>query len=168
MLENLKQPCPCGSEKPISACCLPLLQGKDRARTAEELLRARYTAFTRGDVDFVLETHHSRTRGEVKRDEVEEWSKGSEWLGLRILQKEAGGEGDEKGTITFHARYKAREGEKAQDHYEHAIFERENGAWRFLDAQGLKQGPIVRSEPKVGRNDPCPCGSGKKYKKCHG
>ena len=28
--------------------------------------------------------------------------------------------------------------------------------------------PIKRREPKVGRNDPCPCGSGKKYKKCHG
>jgi preprotein translocase subunit SecA len=28
--------------------------------------------------------------------------------------------------------------------------------------------PVRRSEPKVGRNDPCPCGSGKKYKKCHG
>ena len=28
--------------------------------------------------------------------------------------------------------------------------------------------PIVNAEPKVGRNDPCPCGSGKKYKKCHG
>jgi preprotein translocase subunit SecA len=27
---------------------------------------------------------------------------------------------------------------------------------------------IIRDEPKVGRNDPCPCGSGKKYKKCHG
>jgi preprotein translocase subunit SecA len=27
---------------------------------------------------------------------------------------------------------------------------------------------IVRDQPKVGRNDPCPCGSGKKYKKCHG
>ena len=26
--------------------------------------------------------------------------------------------------------------------------------------------PIVRSAPKIGRNDPCPCGSGKKYKKC--
>jgi len=25
----------------------------------------------------------------------------------------------------------------------------------------------VREEPKIGRNDPCPCGSGKKYKKCH-
>jgi preprotein translocase subunit SecA len=28
--------------------------------------------------------------------------------------------------------------------------------------------PMRRNEPKVGRNDPCPCGSGKKYKKCHG
>jgi preprotein translocase subunit SecA len=28
--------------------------------------------------------------------------------------------------------------------------------------------PVVRTEKKVGRNDPCPCGSGKKYKNCHG
>jgi len=33
---------------------------------------------------------------------------------------------------------------------------------------GQTLNPIVREEPKVGRNDPCPCGSGKKYKKCHG
>jgi len=32
----------------------------------------------------------------------------------------------------------------------------------------LQQGQIVRDAPKVGRNDPCPCGSGKKYKQCHG
>lgn len=32
----------------------------------------------------------------------------------------------------------------------------------------VKQAPIVRQTPKIGRNDPCPCGSGKKYKKCHG
>jgi preprotein translocase subunit SecA len=31
-----------------------------------------------------------------------------------------------------------------------------------------KSAPIIREGPKVGRNDPCPCGSGKKYKKCHG
>jgi hypothetical protein len=31
-----------------------------------------------------------------------------------------------------------------------------------------KVATIRRDEPKVGRNDPCPCGSGKKYKKCHG
>jgi SEC-C motif len=33
---------------------------------------------------------------------------------------------------------------------------------------GERQGTIVHDEPKVGRNEPCPCGSGKKYKKCHG
>ena len=33
---------------------------------------------------------------------------------------------------------------------------------------GERQGTIVNDSPKVGRNDACPCGSGKKYKKCHG
>jgi preprotein translocase subunit SecA len=35
-------------------------------------------------------------------------------------------------------------------------------------SRGEKRQPIKRDMPKVGRNDPCPCGSGKKYKKCHG
>ena len=38
----------------------------------------------------------------------------------------------------------------------------------YFDPSGpVKQEP-VRVEPKIGRNDPCPCGSGKKYKQCHG
>src|SRR5436853_1802722 len=54
---------------------------------------------------------------------------------------------------------------------------RRRGSMRFTGpnqgaaAAGEEAGKIktiVRSEPKVGRNDPCPCGSGKKYKKCHG
>jgi preprotein translocase subunit SecA len=36
------------------------------------------------------------------------------------------------------------------------------------EASQAKQETVVRAQPKVGRNDPCPCGSGKKYKKCHG
>ncbi|MDZ7765043.1 MAG: SEC-C metal-binding domain-containing protein [Melioribacteraceae bacterium] len=42
---------------------------------------------------------------------------------------------------------------------------------RPQDDQGGRRGkvqPVVRQEEKVGRNDPCPCGSGKKYKHCHG
>ncbi|HEX4853478.1 preprotein translocase subunit SecA [Arenimonas sp.] len=34
--------------------------------------------------------------------------------------------------------------------------------------EGVLATPVLRDEPKVGRNDPCPCGSGKKYKQCHG
>jgi preprotein translocase subunit SecA len=40
---------------------------------------------------------------------------------------------------------------------------------KAVDASASAEGqPARRNEPKVGRNDPCPCGSGKKYKKCHG
>jgi preprotein translocase subunit SecA len=37
----------------------------------------------------------------------------------------------------------------------------------FDPSAPIKQEP-VRVEPKIGRNDPCPCGSGKKFKQCHG
>ncbi len=160
--------CPCGSKLELEKCCLPLIQGKAKANTAEELLRARYTAFTRGDIDFILETHHSRTRHEVKREEIEEWSKGSEWLGLKIVQQEMGKKEDNQGTIVFGALYRDRKEGKDHEHWEKSFFEKESGNWRFLDAQGIQTGPYRRTEPKLGRNDPCQCGSGKKYKKCCG
>ena len=158
--------CPCGSELGLSQCCGPILSGKKKAATAEDLLRARYTAFTQGNVDFVVQSHHTRTRDEVKRDEIEEWSKSSVWLGLKIVQKEAGETSDQQGSVVFCAKYEA-EGKK-HDHWEQALFEKEGGEWHFLDARGIQQGPVHRTEPKVGRNDPCACGSGKKYKKCCG
>ncbi len=45
-----------------------------------------------------------------------------------------------------------------------------NGAAAGPEGNGEaeKQKTVVREQPKVGRNEPCPCGSGKKYKKCHG
>ncbi len=158
--------CPCGSQVSLADCCLPYVKGKRKAETAERLLRARYTAFTQGEIDFILDTHHSKTRGEIKRDEVADWAKSSEWLGLEIQQKSGGEPTDAQGQIIFLARYRA-DG-KEHDHWEHSLFEKEEGEWKFLDAQGLQQGPIRRTEPKIGRNDPCSCGSGKKYKKCHG
>ena len=45
-------------------------------------------------------------------------------------------------------------------------FVRENNQWYYVDGKG--QEPVRRESPKVGRNDPCTCGSGKKYKKCCG
>ncbi len=55
----------------------------------------------------------------------------------------------------------------AQGHAEHA--ERmESGIQSTQTRTAEPPKPIVNTQPKVGRNDPCPCGSGKKYKKCHG
>lgn len=158
--------CPCGSEGSYENCCLPVIQGKRSAQTAEELLRARYTSFVKGELDFIRTSHHSRTRDQMNWEEAAEWSKNSKWLGLKIHQIEAGKKTDDKGTIIFEAHYHA-EG-KDHQHLEKSFFEKENGEWRFLDAQGIAAGTYRRQEPKVGRNDPCTCGSGKKYKKCCG
>jgi SEC-C motif-containing protein len=128
-------------------------------------MRARYTAFARGDVDFIVDSHHPDTREHVDREEVEQWSGDSEWLGLEILGTSAGEAGDDEGTVDFVARYS--QGGVVHDHREHATFRRlDDGSWSFLDGEPLVAQPIRRETPKVGRNEPCPCGSGKKYKKC--
>ncbi len=158
--------CACGSGIQLENCCLPLIKGNGTAQTAEQLLRSRYTAFTRGDVDYILSTHHSKTLAEVKRDEIDDWSKNSKWLGLKIFQAEAGQKDDTQGTIIFGAYY-SQDGKK-EEHLEKSFFEKENGQWKFLDAQGVQTGTYRRPEPKTGRNDPCSCGSGKKFKKCCG
>jgi SEC-C motif-containing protein len=68
--------------------------------------------------------------------------------------------------VEFIARYV----EKGQtvNHHEIAQFRREEGFWYFYDGQAPKPRTIKRETPKVGRNAPCPCGSGKKFKKCCG
>jgi SEC-C motif-containing protein len=159
------QNCPCGSEKTLAQCCQPYISGKSKPKTAEALLRARYTAFTLGETDYIVNTHHTKTRKDVDRKEIESWSKNSKWEGLEILQIEAGTESDKEGKIVFHAKYRGPD-KKMVDHWEQSLFEKEGNEWRFMDAQGVKPAPIQRDPSKQGRNDPCACGSGKKFKKC--
>ncbi|MDD2684847.1 MAG: preprotein translocase subunit SecA [Gallionella sp.] len=51
--------------------------------------------------------------------------------------------------------------------YHHADYDEALGGETAAPDEDAKQ-PFVRADHKVGRNDPCPCGSGKKYKQCHG
>ncbi|MBN2195705.1 MAG: SEC-C domain-containing protein [Polyangiaceae bacterium] len=67
--------------------------------------------------------------------------------------------------MEFVARYKLKG--VALNHRERAEFKRHHGKWYFVDGEQIA-GPPVRVERVPGRNDPCYCGSGKKYKKCHG
>ena len=60
-----------------------------------------------------------------------------------------------------------REAAKQQMAFEHADASSVN-ATPDSDSSPAQPQPVTRSQPKVGRNDPCPCGSGKKYKQCHG
>ena len=164
MTEN-NELCPCGSGVAFANCCEPIIKGTRDSETAEELMRARYAAFVTHDIDFIVASTHKHSRKEIDLDFIREWSETSTWRGLEILDTKQ--VNDNKAFVSFEARFTTQAGED-QRHREKSLFERENGQWRFVTGDELKN-PTVRYEiPPPGRNDPCPCGSGKKYKKCHG
>lgn len=154
---DLESLCPCGSGKEFGACCGRYIGGVP-APTAEALMRSRYTAYFLGDEAYLRHTWHSATRPESV-----DIQNGPEWTGLEIRSTGAGGEPDEHGLVEFVARYVA-DGRPGALH-ESSRFLREDGRWVYVD------GEIHRSPgqgEKVGRNAPCPCGSGRKFKRCCG
>ncbi|MGE4299366.1 MAG: YchJ family protein [Desulfovibrionaceae bacterium] len=157
--------CPCGSGLAFADCCQPILSGAP-APTAEALMRSRYSAFAVNNMDYLETSMASATRREFDKKDVSEWAKGVDWQGLDILRTEAGGEGDDTGVVEFTARFSVKGDDRAL--HETSRFVREDGMWKYLDGDTAKTGTVVRDAPKVGRNEPCPCGSGKKYKKCCG
>ena len=155
--------CPCGSGLELDACCGPYVDGSKPAPTAEALMRSRYTAFTLGNVAYLKNTLSKAEQ--VDFNMTEEDLAASSWQGLDIKNTEAGLEGDERGIVEFVARYK----ESGTQHvlHERSTFCREDGRWVYESSvYNPKSAPVTST--KVGRNDPCPCGSGKKFKKCCG
>jgi SEC-C motif-containing protein len=158
--------CPCSSGREFEDCCEPYLDGAKEPETAEALLRSRYTAFVEHKIDYVRNTTHPKSLGKFDEEDARAWSEGSDWLGFEIFESTGGGEDDDEATIEFAASYLQNEEEKV--HREISQFKRDRGRWYFVDGKYAGVETFVRDEPKVGRNEPCPCGSGKKYKKCCG
>jgi len=154
--------CTCGLEGSYETCCAPYHRGEGRAPTAERLMRSRYSAFVHGEIDYLIDTHAPETRGELDRDELERWARESDWKGLEIHEVKGGGEQDSEGEVEFTANYVR--GGATHAHRECSHFRKGDEGWLFVDGH-LRRTPVVAG-PKTGRNDPCPCGSGKKFKKC--
>jgi SEC-C motif domain protein len=128
-------------------------------------MRSRYTAHVRADIDYLVATYDPSTRARTSRADTERWARESTWLGLEVLDTERGGPSDREGVVEFRARYRA--GDLELVHHERSRFLRHDGRWFYVDGDAVKPAPATRGD-EVGRNEPCPCGSGKKYKKCHG
>lgn len=158
------QPCPCGSGQTFAACCQPFLSGKP-APTAEALMRSRYAAFVVGDYAYVERTLSPEALAGFSRAELEETAGAMEWVGLDIRATEKGGPDDSEGTVEFIARFKGR-GQSGL-HHERSQLRKDGGQWLYVDGVMDPKGKPVHVT-KIGRNDPCPCGSSKKYKKCCG
>jgi SEC-C motif-containing protein len=150
----------------FDGCCQPVIKGDRAASTAEELMRARYTAYTQVELDFLRESVHPDHRRDDDSEGARDWAENSVWHGLEIIGTQGGGPDDESGQVEFVASYTFA-GEDKQYH-EVAEFRRDKGNWYFTQGRPGVKKPVVRTGPRTGRNDPCPCGSGKKFKRCCG
>ena len=158
--------CPCGSENNYNECCEPFHLDKSSPETAETLMRARYSAFAKNQISFISRTHAPSTE-KFDEDEAREWAINSNWKKLEIIKTEKGQAGDEKGIVEFKALYSDKENND-YSHHEISTFSKLDGKWYYDKGQIVGTGPLRRVTPKVGRNEPCSCGSGKKFKKCCG
>ncbi len=156
--------CPCGSTKTYNDCCEPVIKGTQPAETAEQLMRARYSAYTKAEMDFVFNSTDPANREGYDHEGTRAWAENSEWLGLEIVGTAKGAADDSTGEVEFIARFK--ENGTLREHHENALFKRKEGIWYFSDGIMVKPKPVTVT--KIGRNDPCTCGSGLKYKKCCG
>ncbi len=167
--------CPCGTEKDYSVCCEPFINGSTLSETAEQLMRSRYTAYAKNNIDYIKQTLAPESLSEFDEPASKKWAESATWLGLQILDTKKGTAEDKSGTVEFIAKY--NDGTDTLEHHEVSTFRKNKGKWVFVDGDAHthkegephhhhKQETVVRDSPKIGRNDPCPCGSGKKYKKC--
>jgi SEC-C motif-containing protein len=153
--------CPCGSGLDLDQCCGPIVAGS-RAKSPEALMRSRYTAFVLGKIDHVARTHAPELRKDFNRAEAERTAAEVEWLGLDVL---GASESGDSGTVEFSIRF--RRGGQDLTQHELSSFRRIDGEWLYEGGKVSANHP-PRHVVKIGRNDPCPCGSGKKHKKCCG
>ena len=153
--------CPCGSGLLLSACCKPIIDSTARAKTAEALMRSRYTAYALRDIDHLEVTLDRSQLSDFDKNATAMWARDTVWVGLKILKTSAGSSDDKNGTVEFKAYYK-RDGVVRKLH-ELSYFRKVDDAWLYSRGVSLQR---ERDASKIDRNEFCPCGSGKKYKKC--
>ncbi|MEX6503161.1 YchJ family protein [Pseudomonas zhanjiangensis] len=146
--------CPCGSGEKLPDCCGRYHAGT-AAPDAQALMRSRYSAYALGLIDYLLATTLPAQQAGLDREAIKRWSTQSQWLGLQVESSEELDGQPPHARVTFTAHWRDNDGE--HHHRERSAFVQRDNHWYFID-------PTVSLNP--GRNDPCPCGSGQKLKRC--
>lgn len=159
--------CPCGGAA-FATCCQPYLAGWDTPPTAEALMRSRYSAYATENIDYLGKTSGGEALADFSPKSAASWAKNATFTRLEVRATELGQASDTTGLVEFAATFV--ENGKTQVVAERSRFERQTPGdpstpWRYV---GREKATPVKAAPKAGRNDPCPCGSGQKFKKCCG
>ena len=149
--------CPCGSEL-YSECCQALHLGQKKAETAAQLMRSRYSAFAKQEIDYIVKTTALGQQQALDAKAIADWSKANQWLKLEVVQAQEKLDKNHA-QVEFKAHYSALDGadQSLQIHHEVSHFVFHQQQWFFLD-------PTV--DMQVTMKQPCICGSGKKFKQC--
>jgi len=124
-------------------------------------MRSRFTAFQTRNSNYLLASWDPSTRPSTMCFEGDERA----WSSLEIVDTIGGEAGDPRGVVEFKARFEL--GEDTYLLHEISRFQQVNERWFYLDGTIRYFGKIAH-KGEILRNVPCPCGSGKKYKKCCG
>lgn len=119
--------CPCGSSKHYSKCCGRFLDQGQSAKTPEQLMRSRYSAYALGGYgNYLYNTWHSSTRNSLSPEILNESE--HEWVALEVIYKSQKGN---EGVIEFKAQY-LLSADKLSHLHERSSFVRESGQWFYV------------------------------------
>lgn len=128
--------CPCGSKQNYTACCGAIITGKKEASTCLELMKSRYSAYVKADINYLILSHHSKTRPPKReRLSIKKWAESVQWMQLIIVNTSDGLSSDTKGHVEFKALY-FENGQINQIH-EKSLFQRENGKWVYVSGEHI-------------------------------
>ncbi len=143
----MEKKCLCGNTKNYVECCGKFISGQQVPETALELMRSRYSAYVLQDGQYLYDTCSSKLKN---RDDIKAVKEQNiKWIGLKI-------ESFSDYEVVFMAYYK--ENNTIGVMKEHSFFVLESGHLRYDSGKMLEAG--------ITRNELCPCGSGKKFKRC--
>lgn len=146
--------CPCGSTKPYAKCCEPFHSGHELPATAEALMRSRYSAYCQGHYLYLKQTYSPSLQSEHSIESLREFGEAVHFIGLTIKDS-----AQPFNKVHFVAKFLLQN--KVELLEEVSTFEHIEGRWYYKEGV-LSEHPVQT----IGRNDPCPCGSGLKFKKC--
>ena len=126
--------CHCGSGGEFENCCQPFIGETAKPKTAEELMRSRYSAYATCAVEYILRSTHPSVRKFHDVESIEKWAQSSVWQKLEIVSKTDGAAKDKKGAVEFKAYFLDAE-KNPQIHHELSNFAKELGKWFFVDGK---------------------------------
>ena len=124
--------CDCGSLKDYGVCCGRFIDGHESAASAEALMRSRYTAFVRKNMDYIKETHDPQTKDQFDLASTKDWAHSVDFKSLEILRAEEAGN---KAVVEFRAIFQDIATKNQTIHHEVSKFRKQKGIWFFREGK---------------------------------